>query len=1054
MRSGTLRFSLVRTRVDPRVSAALALLALFLVTAPAHSFAQGAAQSPGQRAEPPADSSARFERLESDTGPSHNSVYAVTQDRAGFLWLGTQDGLNRWDGYTFRVWRNDPADPDSLAANRIDSLFEDSRGRLWVGTAAGLDRFDRRADRPGGRFVHYSLQDSGGELSWIWRILETHDGTVWVAASVGLFRLDESSDTWTYVALSRAQPGHPVWYLAEDPQGALWALEPTTRWEGPTMRSLHILSAEGPSSDGPYPLLWRLDPSGEPRSYSLEGHWGDFAFDQKGRLWMSASGPAVIDEASHTVVTKGAHTAPRPARDGGLWFPDPVGDLYRLAPGADRTEWVSHVGRAMLDSAIRDLHQDRSGIVWIGTLAGLYRWDPAAKPFGHIGADPDDPRGLREAAVASLYEDSAGNLWVGTYGGGLHRRAADGGFVRYPIAPEEPRGLPGGEAWVLLEHAGRIWIGSQEHVCSLRDGGFDCIAAPDSANVQAMVAGSQGEIWMRTGFGIARLDPAAGTLEDVAVPGVEAGGGAVVQLLSDDRGGLWIAPWGGPIRRFDIATRQFTFFPRIHEDGWEATGVVFDLYQDGDGILWMGTVDGLGRLDPVTGGVRTYSKGLLGVNVFSILEDDAGRLWLGTNRGLARFDPESETFRVFGRQDGVLNVEFNRKSRLRAADGTFYFGGLSGITVFRPEEIRDNPYAPPVVLTEVDVLSRDGTRGVPPTGLDRLSLGYREDTLAFEFAALSFAQPAGNRYRYMLEGLDRDWVEAGARRFARYVHVPPGKYEFRVQAASHDGVWNREGVRLPIVISPPFWERLWFRLLVALAVAGAAYGLYRYRLSRILAVERLRTRIAGDLHDQLSSDLSGIALASEMVSRRNDLDEDDRSRLQVARDTALASVEALRDIVWYVNPQQDSLEALGARMRSTAQRLLPDHELDIRTTISDSALPMELRRQLFLTYKELLHNVSRHARATRVEVRFEQRERMVELMVADDGVGFDASAEDQTVAGPGRNTGTGLTSVRARAAQLRGTVEIASRPGSGTRVTLRAPLPRTRGGDKVRSELR
>jgi signal transduction histidine kinase/ligand-binding sensor domain-containing protein len=1031
------------------VGAALTLLALLVPTAPARLSAEWAAPGPARQAAHPADAPARFERLEADTGPSHNSVYAVTQDSAGFLWLGTQDGLDRWDGYAFRIWRNDPTDPDSLAANRVDSLFEDSRGRLWIGTAAGLDRFDRRADRPGGRFVHYPLEGVGGKLSWIWRILETSDGTVWLATSIGLFRLDESSDTWTYVALSRPEPGHPVWYLAEGPESALWALEPTMRWEGPAMRSLHILSVEDSSVDAPYPLLWKLEGSGEPHSYSLEGHWGDFAFDEKGRLWMSASGPATIDEVSRTVVTHGANTAPSRARDGGLWLPDPVGDLYRLAPGGDATERVGHVGRAMLDSTIRDLHQDHSGIVWVGTLAGLYRWDPAAKPFGHIGADPDNPRGLREAAIASLYEDGTGNLWVGTYGGGLHRRAPDGGFVRYPIAPEDPRGLPGGEAWVILEYAGRIWIGSNQHVCSVRDEAFDCVAAPDSANVQAMVAGPRGGIWMRTGVGLARLDPANGSLEAVAVPGVEAGGGAVVQLLPDRKGGLWIAPWSGPIRRFDFATRQFTAFPRIHADGWEANGVVFDLYQDDDGILWLGTVDGLSRLDPEDGVFRTFSKGLLGANVFSVLEDDAGLLWLGTNRGLARFDPESETFRVFGRQDGVLNTEFNRKARLRAADGTFYFGGLSGITVFRPEEIRDNPYMPPVVLTEIDVLSRDGTRGVPPAGLDRLVLGYREDTLAFEFSALSFAQPRGNRYRYILDGLDRDWVEAGDRRFARYVHVPPGKYEFRVQAASHDGVWNREGVRLPIAISPPFWETLWFRALLAATLAAAVYGLYRYRLARLLAVERLRTRIAGDLHDQLSSDLSGIALASDMVSRRSDLPEDDRSRLHVARDTALASVEALRDIVWYVNPQQDSLEALGARMRTTAQRMVPDLDVDLHIAVTDSALPMELRRQIFLTYKELLHNIVRHADAASVVVRLVQRDRAVELVVADDGVGFDPLDRDA-----GASTGTGLASARQRAARLRGELEIASRPGGGTRVTLRAPLPRTRGSGGAPGELR
>src|SRR5690606_8262588 len=288
-------------------------------------------------------------------------------------------------------------------------------------------------------------------------------------------------------------------------------------------------------------------------------------------------------------------------------------------------------------------------------------------------------------------------------------------------------------------------------------------------------------------------------------------------------------------------------------------------HRDAAGALWLGTGTGLTRYDPAAGAFTHYLKrdGLPGSVVYSILEDGRQRLWLGTNLGLACFDPRlpaGRAFRTFDAGAGTGNPEYNRQAAFRNGRGSFFFGGMGGLTVFDPDKIHDNPVVPPVVLVDVQKANREGTASVNPFGLGHLRLSSRDYSLSFTFAALAYAHPPKNRYAYRLEGFDAGWVDAGTGRVARYTNLPAGDYVFRVRGSNNDGVWNEAGLALRLTVLPPFWETAWFRLLVAAAVAGLLGAAYRYRVQRLLEVERLRLRIASDLHDDFSSDLTGIAL--------------------------------------------------------------------------------------------------------------------------------------------------------------------------------------------------
>ncbi len=421
--------------------------------------------------------------------------------------------------------------------------------------------------------------------------------------------------------------------------------------------------------------------------------------------------------------------------------------------------------------------------------------------------------------------------------------------------------------------------------------------------------------------------------------------------------------------------------------------------------------------------------------VYGILSDADHRLWLGTNRGLSRgvFSGSEPPFRNYGATDGVGNTEFNRHAAYRGADGTLYFGGLDGLTYSSPHAIDENVLVPPVVFTSIETASREGVRPHNPRGLKRLDLTYRDYSLAFEFAALSFTNPARNRYAYRLERFDRDWIDAGTRRFARYTDLPPGDYVFRVRGSNNDGVWNQEGVSLALSIAPPFWNTWLFRAAMVVAVLLAAGAAYRARVTRLVEIERLRFRIAGDLHDDLSSNLVGIALLGERLQQGPHVGAAERRQLNRISETARTMVQDLRDIVWLVDPSRDHLEDLLGKMQDLAATLLPSVEWVVRTDPvgATGRVALAVRRQLYLAYKEIMHNIARHAQASRVTVELTVQDGEFLLQVGDDGVGFEPGAA---------TAGFGLRSVRQRVEELGGRLDLTSAPGRGTSVAVRVPV--------------
>lgn len=964
----------------------------------------------------------RVPPLERLDGLSHNTVFSMVQDHQGYLWIGTADGLNRYDGYGVTVFRHDPQDDATLSDNIIRALAETPDGAIWIGTQRGLNRLDPAT----GRVRRYSIN---GETSALATLVLDGDGRLWgtlFGTPLTVVRYDPASDRLLVYRFGD-EPEDGLSGLFEDGRGRVWA-----RVQGTHARLFRYDPASDRFVSVPGPVVRGTVRVGGGPVWATEGR-ALGRWDMAGAVFEHVLTLPPMRQPPHLIA----------ARDGRVWIGAETGLL--VTDPTTRSLVSVETGGSTLSNTVSALYQDRAGIVWVGTHSGLFRSDPNAKPFRHLSAGDGLPEDAGHPVMA-VAETPDGALWVGMLGGGLVRLDLTTGATQtFRHDPRDARSLPNDNVWGLhVDDAGRLWAATEAGLVGLgaAPGTFARIPLPKSPSpgypegvpvVYSIAPTSDGRLWVAGPSDAVLVDPQRRAVVRHVSLGERLGWRTVQALCAPAEAPdlLWIGTEGGGLYRFDLATDTVE---RHAEAGFPGQ-TVWTFHRDRRGRLWVGSDLGIARLDPVTGAFRHHYDAdvLPGALAFSILDDDEGHLWMGTNQGLARFDPGAVAFRSYDLSDGIGVHEYDRRAAVRLRDGTFVFGGLNGLTLFRPEAIRSNRVVPPVVLTGLRVFDGDGEREMVPG--ESVRLGPRENTLELTFAALNFTNPGRNQYRYRLDGFDRGWVEPGAERRARYTNLPPGDYVFRVIAANNDGIWNEDGVVFPLTVAPPYWRTRWFRLLVGLLVVALGVALYRWRVGYLLGVERLRLRIAADLHDDVGSRLSGIALRSEMIRDRAPLPESDRSELTRVGAEARHLVGALRDIVWFVAPEHDRPGAFEEKMRETATVLLNGTAwtLDADPAAMPHGSGIALRRNVFLVFREALHNVTRHAEATNVALGLRRERGELVLEVRDDGVGFDP----ETVA-----RGNGLANMRRRAEALGGALSVESHPGAGTALRLGVPLGR------------
>lgn len=993
-------------------------------------FVAGASAEPGGAA-PGAGASAQaltFRSWQREQGLPQNSVRALAQTRDGYLWIGSEDGVARFDGARFVSFGL----REGLRGGPVRVLFEDSPGALWIGTVGGgLARWQD------GRLATFTMPD-GLPADSITALGEDRQGRLWVGTEAGLTVWQNGR----FTPLSGGEfKGKPIAALFKDRQGVMWV---------------------GVGGVGVFRFLDnKFDLLADASVQSLLRDPHCLLEDKAGRIWVGAGDDYVL------------------CRDGSQWrryrIPRHLARPYvsALAEEPDGTVWAGSVSEGLFqfkegrlaavnassglsDNSVTSLLVDREGNLWAGTGGGLNRVRRSTLlVYGQN-------EGLGYGAVQGLAEIGPGVILAGKPGDGLYRwegrsfsRLADAGFTqRHPE-----------EITLLVTRDGSCWAGGGRGLWRFKNPGAAAgeteIAALSGLNVISLAEDRDGGVWAGTREGEVWRQFQGNWTKETNYSQTHA----VTALAWNSSGAFWIGTEGGGLYRFKQDGRT-----RFGKSGRLLSDWVRTLYLDPQGTLWIGTAGGgLSRWHDDAMATFTTREGLPDNTISQILEDNAGRLWLGSNRGIACVSKrELEdlaggklTFvypQVYGRAEGMPSEECTGgffPAGLRTGSGRLCFSTLKGIVVADPRARTANAPVPSVVLEEILIDGAATGQVADPTspaaaGASQVTVPPGKHRLELRYTGISFTAPERVRFRYRLEGLETEWVEAGSRRTAFYSYVPPGRYRFQVIACDSTGAWNEAGASLSLVVLPHFYQAGWFIGLAAMGLLGAVVGVVRIvekrkhqrRLKQIeqeRAIERERARIAQDLHDDLGSSLTRISLLSDLA--RTDKDNPDliETHARKISQSADQTVRALEEIVWALRPGSDTLQSLVEYVAHFANELFEGDRtrcrLDLPNDLPARPLPPEMRHNIFLVVKEALTNALKHAGAREVRIQVKTSANLLEILVEDDGQGFEPEGADA----PSRRQGLG--NMRRRAEAMGGSLELRSSRRTGTRIRLTATLP-------------
>jgi signal transduction histidine kinase/ligand-binding sensor domain-containing protein len=1007
------------------------------------------------------------------------------------MWFATEDGLNRYDGYNFTVYKHDSSDPTSLSDNWILSLIVDRSGILWIGTReGGLERYDRELDQ----FIHYqnNPEDPASLIdNEVTALFQDQAGLIWAGTRNGGLNIFNPEDgIFTHIQNDPDDPNslssNTVSKIFEDSGGILWIGTEDAglnRFERKTNSWSH----------------YKNDPD-DPNS--LSHNWVKTIIeDSIDNLWVGTVG-------------------------GGIERFDPVNDQFiHFHPDFADPEILSSDATAVI-------YQDREDTFWVGTEgSGFYHFDPATGIFNNYQRNPGDPHSVRSNYVVSIFEDREGLLWFGTFGAGVNKLNAgwrnfphfqnitndlnslsdnmvrafiedsdgalwigtlDGGVDRldrennvwnnYRHNPDDPGSLIHNFVSAIIEDSSRnIWVGTANGLDRFepQTGTFthfqpilDSLPGTPSNNIRTIHEIREGQFWIGTKGGLYRFDSGEGDwtehyYQDPANP-LSLSENWIFSFLEDQEGIIWLGTFGGGLNRFDPDKEIFTPFQSDPEDpGSLSNSFSPAIIQDSEGTLWVATSGGLDRYDPETGTFDHFreSEGLPNNTIYCGLEDTQGYIWLGTAKGLSKLDPRNETFSNYDVGDGLQSDEFNGAACYRSDDGELFFGGINGFNAFFPSRVRDNQVIPPIVITSFTQEGVDLEPNISVNSIKDVTFKWPDNNFEFEYSALSYANPNKNQYAYMLDGFDDEWNETGTRRFGKYTNLPGGTYTLRMIGSNNDGIWNEDGISLKITVVPPYWSTWWFRAIILLVVLGVGYGGFRLRVNNLekrgyelelqvkertdelvkiqetlrhqemeKAITEERSRLSRELHDSVTQSLHSSTLMAEAGQRLAGSGDIDRARGYLIRlgEISQQALREMRLLVYELRPLALNEFGLAGAIQQRLDAVERRSGVEVELTVEDKLeLPRNIEEELFRIAMEALNNALKHAHPSRVTVALHMNLKKelpcIELAVVDDGIGFDPDKKDD-------EGGLGLVSIKERIEKLGGELSITSQPDEGTQV--------------------
>ncbi|MEO0897454.1 MAG: two-component regulator propeller domain-containing protein [Bacteroidota bacterium] len=1036
-------------------------------------------------------------------------TYDIVQDSFGFIWVGTQGGLSRFDGYSFKNYQQEPDNPYSLSSNSTGGLLVDRKGNLWVGTRGrGLNFYDRKLDRFI-RIPHIPDQKESLSNDYVETIFEDAEGTIWVGTHDGLNKLISWDPKIEVAQFERINsiPFPQITAIAEHPKG--------TYWLGTGNNGIVKYQAEKNLLS-----LFNLGNRDSLNQIINNNIKTLYAEPTKNRIWIgSYEGVNIIQnpETDDPIVTKFGYSEEDSIYPGKVFIAD-------IKTGLQDDYWLSTYSSGLWNISFDEKEQphfthydqkeeelnslpsnilghillDKDKNLWTTSDKGISKVEldyqsNILRSFDHLSF-PEGKNKLKD--VFTIYEDSLKNLWLGTYGNGVWIYQTDSTlWKRIKGRPHSPKALTHSITTdILQDKEGTFWIAtfggfnkmkleweegepmveltwykhSKENPQSLSDNHVFCALDQDSV------------IWLGTrGGGLNKFDKRTESFQTYLHKKEDdnsLSNNYIWWMEEDSDHRIWMVTDGG-LSILDPQSMSFSNF--IHDTG-DPYSISEDflnfIYQDTKGYFWIGT-NGSGlevihedsiEQDGPTNFLHLGPKlGLSSGTIFGILEDDKGDMWISTVHGLTYFkasewdyteEPSPRLFQSFLKDDGILDNEFNSSACFKGGDGKLHFGNRSGLISIYPKNIARNLSPPKTAITSISVLGeklrpglatqkgRKPLNGNPNLG-GQLHLTHKDLVLEIEFAALNYILSTKNQYAYKLEGFDEDWKVAGKERKATYTNLSEGHYTFRVKASNNDGVWNETGTSLRIYVAPPPWKTWWAYLIYVLIISSILYAAVDFRIkqqarqletqikikqAKIQERERVRKDAAADFHDELGNKMTKISLFVELAKRPQSNQDQRKEFLDKIASQVRQLSDGMRDFIWVLDPEKDSLYYLMSRAKTFGEELFEHAGIELKIQGLDQdyqniSLPVDHRRHLLMMIKEAMHNILKYSQATMCTLSLSSEARKLKLSIQDNGQGFDLGEVRK---------GYGLKNLKMRADKIEGEIEIRSKIGEGTTIDL------------------
>ncbi len=1007
----------------------------------------------------------KIEHVSLEQGVSNNMIFCIYQDSKGFIWFGTMFGLIRYDGIEYKTFRNDPSNPNSISNDDVVSVFEDKDGFLWIGTYfGGLNKYDRSADNFS-RYLHDPASPSTIGSNTVWKITQDKEGLLWFGtAGAGLCKYDGNVfTTYKFDSTNTKSIGNnTIFSLLVDSKGNLWA--------GTAGGGLNRFDRS--TND-----FTRFKRNPNDKS-SISGNGVRSLYeDTDGNIWIGTLTRGLNKfDVSTGMFTSYFNNSPDTTNS---LQSNSIFSINSSLNNSSSELWIS-TGNGFYsfdqkDNSFRRYRlyneeisgnenivtalKDNSGVIWLSTyFDGLHKFRLNSDKFNTIVYDPALKNGLSNPNVRCFYEDDVSNIWIGTSNGLNKFNKIDGSFENFFHSKLNPNSLsnnsinditggPEGSLWVATDLGlNRIDLAKKTNKVYMNDP-----AKPSSIsinNITRLFVDRKNTLWVGTANGLNRFvsdDSGFVRFQSDPANNNSLSENVILAIYEDEDNDLWFATYAG-LNKLNADGKTFTRYQKKLSDSTSlGNNYVFSFCEDNAGNFWIGTGGGLEKFNKQNGTFTHFGEkdGLPNPVICGILNVGTGALWISTKKGLSRFNPIENAIKNFSVEDGLQGNMFIEGSCIKTTDGEMFFGGINGFSFFDPSKIKLSSYIPPVIFTELTKYNDNNKTEIDISDLNEIELSYRDNVLSIGFASLDYTNPAKNEYAYMMEGFDKDWVYSGNTGKALYTNLDHGKYVFKVKATNSDGVWNEKGASLKLMIKPPFWNTWWFYGLMVFFIMAVIIVTHNYRVRRkvlnLLVIEnakeeereRMREQAARDYHDELGHKLTRISMYSRRIRKKlgssaNGITGD----LVGIADTSNSLQSGARDLIWSMDPKEDSLYDFAVRLKDFGNEIFEGTGTQfIMTGISEefrmTRLSMYNKRHLIFIFKEAMNNALKYSNSSKVVIDIQLKGNILEMTMQDNGIGFDLNNDVK---------GYGIKNIFNRTKQIGAKVEIISETGKGTTI--------------------